>query len=534
MNKRLPLPIRILTNGRIWAYGLFWSWNLIFLAFMLLGFAPQILPEMLTAVRADTIPAAFLVYAAILTAIPAVVIILGFTRLRHSPGRLFALGYGVEGPLMLLVATRFFVVRQVTPVLALILAATVLGIATYLWHLLDHKIDGRGPLPAHLRLFGLTLLLAIGLYISIWIAFYVVPLAAESSRLAGDVWRNLGRSLQGLDWRDIGEMGRWLPLWILGFILGIYTATLFVLMPVAVSALYARAWKQALSALAQHYSRSRAMALTTAVLIIGMVPVLWSSRQPQHTAFALLETPPASTAEAQALLQQEETIRNGLLNAYLAPQRYVSSRGEVDHVSQMYQSTFDMSEKQARQVQQLYEVVASPVLYQPAAPVAEEATVNPWENRAFRQDPQAAAELYEQFFDQPIVDGEKEAVVDAVRSTWSVDQALTNWQAVADREVHLKRQEINVSENGDWAEVELYEVYQNQTGQRQEVVYYFSLPESAVITGVWLGYSADRDQRFVYRVAPRGAAQASEAPAPPKPAAKRATRVTSLRWRSEG
>jgi len=43
---------------------------------------------------------------------------------------------------------------------------------------------------------------------------------------------------------------------------------------------------------------------------------------------------------------------------------------------------------------------------------------------------------------------------------------------------------------------------------RQEVVYYFSLPESAVITGVWLGNSKNRDERDVYRVAPRGAAQA--------------------------
>jgi len=67
---------------------------------------------------------------------------------------------------------------------------------------------------------------------------------------------------------------------------------------------------------------------------------------------------------------------------------------------------------------------------------------------------------------------------------------------------------VTVSERGDWAEVELYEVYQNQTGQRQEVVYYFSLPESAVITGLWLGNSPDRAERFAYRVAPRGAAQA--------------------------
>ena len=80
-----------------WAYGLFWSWNLIFLAFMFLGFAPQLLPEMIVAVRSGTIPSAFLVYAVILTLVPAVAVILGLTILRRSPGRLLTLGYGIEG-----------------------------------------------------------------------------------------------------------------------------------------------------------------------------------------------------------------------------------------------------------------------------------------------------------------------------------------------------------------------------------------------------------------------------------------------------
>jgi putative PEP-CTERM system integral membrane protein len=70
------------------------------------------------------------------------------------------------------------------------------------------------------------------------------------------------------------------------------------------------------------------------------------------------------------------------------------------------------------------------------------------------------------------------------------------------------RQEINIQEHGDWADVELYEVYVNQTASQQEVIYYFNLPESAVLTGVWLGNSSDRDQRFAFQVAPRGAAQA--------------------------
>ena len=37
---------------------------------------------------------------------------------------------------------------------------------------------------------------------------------------------------------------------------------------------------------------------------------------------------------------------------------------------------------------------------------------------------------------------------------------------------------------GDTIELELHEVYENQTANQQEVVYYFSLPESAVITGL--------------------------------------------------
>jgi putative PEP-CTERM system integral membrane protein len=98
--------------------------------------------------------------------------------------------------------------------------------------------------------------------------------------------------------------------------------------------------------------------------------------------------------------------------------------------------------------------------------------------------------------------------VRAVRSTWSADQAESAWQAVDHREVHLVRQEVNVIENGDWAEVELYEVYQNQTADQEEVIYYFNLPESAVISGVWLGNSPELDRRFAFQVAPRGAAQA--------------------------
>ncbi|MEW5957395.1 MAG: TIGR02921 family PEP-CTERM protein, partial [Chloroflexota bacterium] len=382
----------------------------------------------------------------------------------------------------------------------------------YLWQLLDKKIDQRGPALAYLRLAGLTLLLLAGLYASLWLAFYAVPLGVHLGRIVIDFlghlprfWRDLWETILALNWREI-QWG-WVPFAVLGSILMGYTATLVVVMPAAVLILYSRAWQRALNTVSSSYNRAWAWGLSALVVIAAVVIFILSGRQPQQRAFALLDRPPATPAAAEDLLAQQEAIRAGLLNAYLSPFRYFSAVGEVRHVREMYRSGLKLSDQGAAQVQQLYETVARPVLYAPVNPV-QPADTNRWENRAQREESRQAAELYQNFFDRPIIEAEREAVVRAARSTWSIDQARTAWQAVDDREVHLVRQEVTLNELGDWAEIELYEVYQNQTGQRQEVVYYFNLPESAVITGLWLGNSADRAERFAYRVSPRGAAQA--------------------------
>ncbi len=505
--------IRSLFNAKFWGYGLFWSWNIIFLTFMLFGFAPQMVPEMITAVQLEEIPLAFLVYAVLLTLIPVAAVTLGATLFRRSPGRLFALGYGIEGPLMLLIALRFFAIRQMIAAVALLLTIAALGLATHLWQILDRRIDSRGSLLTHLRVIGLTFLLLTGLYAGLWLAFYAVPLAvlmggglldflAELPRILDNFWQ----VLLDFTWQDFLELGwSWIPFSVLGLTLALYTATLFVLMPVAVMALYSRAWREGFAALSKMTGRGRAIALTlgVAALCIGLAVQL--NQQPQHRAFALLKVPPASVAEARKLLSQQDDIRRGLLNSYLAPQRYLSAVGEVRHVSDMYESGLNLDGLQAARVQQWYELIARPLLYQPITP--REPTAGRWGNQALRQEPMEAAALYQNFFDQPIIEAEKEIIVDAVRSTWSIDQAQAGWQAVDDREVYLLRQELTVAEHGDWANVELFEVYQNRTGQRQEVVYYFSLPESAVMTGLWLGNSPERAERFAYRVSPRGAAQ---------------------------
>jgi len=67
--KKAKNILRRIFNIQIWGYGLFWSWNLIFLAFMFLGFAPNLLPDMIDSIRDDLIPLKYLVTAVLVTLI---------------------------------------------------------------------------------------------------------------------------------------------------------------------------------------------------------------------------------------------------------------------------------------------------------------------------------------------------------------------------------------------------------------------------------------------------------------------------------
>ena len=332
-----------LLSKEFWAYALFWSWNVIFLAFMIMGFAPTVLPEMIKAVQTGTIPVDFLIYGAILTLIPVLTVILGATILRREPGRLFVLGYGIEGPLMLLLAVRFFIIRDQTPAIVFIQIVTLLGLATLLWQILDKKIEQRGRLAATVRVFGLTILLVVGLYASLWLAFYALPLAYAAVRSIVEalgslplLFADIGRFMNDI----LREGIRFLPFAILGFLLFAYTGTLFVLMPIAVPIIYGWAWWKGIKHLRRSGGRGSTLLVPTAVLA-SIALLFWlSNRQPQAHAFALLEEPPANISEMVELRDQEAAIRAGLLNAYLAPQRYISAEGEVFHIRDLYQEIF--------------------------------------------------------------------------------------------------------------------------------------------------------------------------------------------------
>ncbi len=276
-------------------------------------------------------------------------------------------------------------------------------------------------------------------------------------------------------------------------------------MPVTAPIIAGRAFFHSLRIAFKTGGRWAAWAVSLVPVVGVILLVLLSLRQPQVETFALLEKPPASLQQAQALLQQQDKLRAGLLNAYLAPYRYLSAVGEVRHVSDLYRYSLSMNQDAAWKFEQAYEYVILPFLYIPAHPTQ----LNSPDNSVFTDDANQAASLYQNFFDRPILQGEQREIVAAVRANSNGNQAEVAWQAVDDREVLLTRQEVNINEQGDWADVEIHEVYENRTGARQEVLYYFNLPKSAVVTGLWLGPTADRSQAYAYQVAPRGAAQAT-------------------------
>ncbi|MGK7928131.1 MAG: TIGR02921 family PEP-CTERM protein, partial [Spirulina sp.] len=133
--------------------------------------------------------------------------------------------------------------------------------------------------------------------------------------------------------------------------------------------------------------------------------------------------------------------------------------------------------------------------------------ISPFLYQGDRSDRQKAQELYAQFFDTPLQKRERKAIQKALQSTTMLDDAKAGVLNINQKKVWLNKQDVKLTEHGDWADIEIHEVYKNQTFDEEEIFYSFSLPESAVLTGIWLGDTGDLAKRFPFKISPRGAAQ---------------------------
>ena len=131
----------------------------------------------------------------------------------------------------------------------------------------------------------------------------------------------------------------------------------------------------------------------------------------------------------------------------------------------------------------------------------------PFTYQGKREDRQTAEKLYAEFFDIPILRGEKDTIRRAVESNFNRSEVNAGLLSIDAKRVLLTNQQVKVTPHGDWADVELHETYRNQTTELQEIFYYFSLPESATLTGIWLGEADNKALSYPFQVSTRGAAQ---------------------------
>ncbi|MEG4985409.1 TIGR02921 family PEP-CTERM protein [Microcoleus sp. BR0-C5] len=496
---------------------IFWVWNLTFLSIVYLGILPIIGGPLIKATIDGIIPLEFSLTMAATIAIPTLSTIIGLRTVSKQPLQLMRWFYGVEAPLFLLCLLRLFLLRELTPASYQIIATIALCIAAFsvemLYGYLGKKENvqnisdsqtSHNKQPRFFRLIGEkrsawlqlgchSLMLVVGIWAATLLIYYAVPVALYTLYGFFTVVIEFFKFTWVSAFWDIFRYGEWIwgLIWIpLSFILFGLTCSLFVVMPSLYGFLYIHSGRKIWHSFAAQYGKNKALIGSLGVIAAWLAIFSALQQQPQVAALKMLATPPANDTVRQTLLAKSDMIRSGLVNAYLSPYRYLSTVGENNHIYEMYKNSLNLPDGAAQTVQNSYNFLMSPFLYQGSS-----------------ADVEKAEKLYGEFFDTELQKGDTEAVKHAVQSTSNQEEAKAGLLNVNQEKVWLQSQEVTVKENGDWADVQLYEVYKNQTPNLQEVFYYFSLPESAAVTGVWLGDTGDLNKRFVFTVSPRGAAQ---------------------------
>jgi putative PEP-CTERM system integral membrane protein len=433
-----------------------------------------------------------------------------------------------------------FIIREMTAASGFALGLWLVAILMFGLELLAGYAAYRDRL-AWVQMISHSVILLVGLYTAALLLLYTLP--AMTIVLVACVlgffkfgWVvGIGKLLLGaatVVTTDPFELLRLLLLAIEGLLIGlpigllfIFSFLVFVSMPYALVNFYVMAWARIRVAFGAQHGQLKSWAITSTTIALScLIFVGLQANQPQAKAFDLLSveqpaigqpaigqtaigqtavepgisepatgsvtaTPEQLLRSRQQQLKNTEAIRSGLTNAYLYRYRYISPWSQSNRLRLMYRNTFSLGEGGTQFLQNIHNGLISPFLYRGQADDVEE-----------------AAALYEQFFDVPIQKAERGAIRKALQATANRDEASAGVLNLDEKIVRLASQAVNVTEHGDWATVEIHEQYENTTISDQEIFYSFSLPESATITGLWLG-DDENPQRFPFVVSPRGAAQ---------------------------
>jgi putative PEP-CTERM system integral membrane protein len=370
-------------------------------------------------------------------------------------GKLF---FGVEAPLLILCIARLFWLRELTPATTLLILGAGIAVLSFGFDLVRFD-SSYSKILVTLQIVGHSLILLLGIYVGTIALFYLIPV----------IFVTVVALFYGVFFPPL-------------FLFAIALVALCTL-PYGMSVTYIQAWRGFSKRFTSVHGIAKTNLIASGAIASWILIIAIAQIQPQNQIFSLLETAEKGTdVNRQELVQKSNQVRSGLLNAYLARYRYPNYEQRNSIIKDFYRSDF---------LQSAHDFLISPFIY-----------------NGLPNDSVKAEALYAKFFDRPILRGEQQAIQQAVNATFIRSDAKAGLLSVNQKKVLLAKQELSVKPNGDWAEVEIHETYRNQTAEQQEIFYAFSLPESAVLTGVWLGDTNMRSQAFPYVISPRGAAQA--------------------------
>lgn len=471
---------------------IFWGWNSLFMMISLM---------LVVQLATVSLPWGFWFAFLSLAAMPAFSLAMGARKLKE-PGWHFRWFYGVEGPLVFLSLLRVTMIRELTVPLAVWLAALA-GMFLFYAVQIGKGLSRNGGL-AVAQVVGAGAMLFLALGGVAMLGLVTIPVTGSVLEGIGDILKHFF-SFEWLTHWNISDLAV-IPM--IGMSLGFFaaTASLYLVMPYAALALYLGSWRRIFRDSWERFGAWPSTALT-GVGVIGTGLLLWSvdQVQPHEVVLPLVREMPTTEAQRAFLLEHREQVHEGLVDAALSGYRYWGSTSDSNAVAELWRtegffrrrggdwSAVSTEGDAADYAQAIFNNLASPLLYR---------------GGAMREDQELARQRYEQIFDQPFDKAERQTIHDALDATWERDEAKAGIADIDQQRVHLDEQSLTWNLKGDIAQVQLEETYRNVTANVQEIQVSFSMPETAVLTGVWL--SDDPQNRMMYGpiLAPRGAAQA--------------------------
>ena len=452
----------------------FWGWGVLAVTTALVGLFPEVLADLFRASFRGLVTPGMAIAGLLLMVVPVAGMVVGGVFFRKDAGRLLSFFYGVQAPIVIVCLLRLFAFQELNDAVRWLGLAFVLGapaLFRVLWK--GPRVDRRWG--QGLLLVGQSAYLGVAGWLTGLVVLFTTPICLRL--LFFETWRVH-------DGKDVIFLS-----------FALLTASLLLAFPIAMFGVTVQGLRLVHQSSIERLGRKTANGLSIVTLVVFAFGVVHLSKQDFKSAWEVSEDPVAA-------IEAGPWVREALVDMHLWDRRYLMEANDLQVLDDLWDQAISGTGAWAVKLGGLW---LRPVVYQGIGDCED---CSEWRRRSSAfDDPGQAAVRFHEVYDTPIDRAEGDRLRSALRNTWQWWNAEAGVLDVGQAHVWLESQEVTVEDRGGVGVVTVHDVLRNRTWNDREVVVYFTLPEGAVPTGLWLGDSPDRSEAFTHVVAPRGAAQ---------------------------